>query len=78
MLKFRNIGKSFKNHINVTLSSSVDILTCSQAQDDNIPSMSSSYVSPQTIKPYPKASRELRGRKNTKKAKPKIFNKYPV
>ena len=42
---------------NIGITSPGDILTCSQAQDDNIPSTSSSYVSPQTIKPYPKASR---------------------
>ena len=52
---------------NIGISSSGDILTCTQAQDDSIPSTFSSYVSPQTIKPYPKASRQLRGRKNTKK-----------
>ena len=45
--------------------SSGAIHTCSQAQDDNIPSTSSSSVSPQTIIPYPKASRQLRGRKNS-------------
>ena len=35
--------------------------------------MSSFYISPQTTKPYPKASRQLRGRKNTKKGNPEIF-----